>query len=393
MKQDFTKLDHLLRDFADRKTIPGCACSLMQGDEVIYEGYYGCADIASGRPITRNSMFRQENISYLFTYTALAMLYEQGKFLYSDPIGEYLPEWRDIQKYVVKGNGAVDVAPLTRPLTIRTAAASMCGLPNVLTPAEGAGSPTQAAMDQRMRELCAGGATPTLREEVRAMAGVPVMFEPYSHWHYGFGIQVVGAIIEELTGKPLRQVYREMIIDPLGLKDTDTYITPENRDRVVTAYRKLEDGSLAADSGADRRYDPAQSPEGASPLVLSSAADLAVFMQMLANGGTYKGQKYLGSGTVAMMMSNQLENPHFPDFLDNRNKEGYAYGMGFRTVVRLKYGHNGHYDNFGSTGEMGTWVEADPTVKLAMAYGHNMTPSEDVYHHHRVRAVAYGCAL
>lgn len=392
MKQDFAKLDHLLGEFMDKHTIPGCACVVMQNDEIIYESCQGHGDIASNRPITRRSMFRQEDASNLFTYTALAMLYEQGKFLYSDPIGEYLPEWKDIQKYVVKASGVVDTAPLARPLTIRTAVSTMCGLPNVLTPEEEARTPTQAAMDRRMQELRARVAAPTLREEVRAMAGVPVMFDPYSHWHYGFGIQVVGAIIEEITGKPLRRVYKEMIIDPLGLKDTDTYMTPENRDRVVTAYRKAGNGSFTPDSSADKWYDPAQSPEGARPLVLASAADFAVFMQMLANGGVYKGQKYLGSGTVAMMMSNQLEDPHYPDFLD-RYKEGYAYGMGFRTVVRMKYGHNGHYDNFGSSGELGTWVEADPAAKLSMAYCHNMTPSEDIYHHHRVRAVAYGCAL
>lgn len=391
MKQDFTKLDRLLQEFAGR-TVPGCACAVMQDGELVYEGCYGRADLAAQTPVTSRSMFRQENLSHLFTYTVLAMLYEQGRFLYSDPIGEYLPEWKDIQKYVVRDNGTVDAVPLSRPLTIRTAASSMCGLPNVLTPAEEARTPTRAAMDRRMEALYAKGGTPTLREEVRAMAGVPVMFEPYSHWHYGFGIQVAGAVVEEITGKPLRQVYREMIIDPLGLKDTDTYITDGNRDRVVTAYRKQADGSFAADAGADRWYDPSQTPVGARPLVLASAADLAAFMQMLASGGTYRGQKYLGSGTVAMMMSNQLENPHYPDFLD-RYKEGYAYGMGFYTVVRMKYGHNGHYDNFGSSGEMGTWAEADPTARLAIVYGHNMTPSEDVYHHHRVRAAAYGCAL
>ena len=392
MKQDFKKLDILLENFAEKKTVPGCACVLMQNDEVIYEGYYGCSDLASGRPMDRHTMFRQGDASNLFTYTALAMLYEEGKFIFSDPIGEYLPEWKDPQKYVIRPNGELDVAPLSRPLTIRTAVATMCGLPNPDGVTEDARVPTLAAMNKRMQALYANGAVPTLREEVRAMGGVPVMFEPYSHWHYGYGIQVVGAIIEELTGKPLRQVYKERIIDPLGLKDTDTYITAGNRDRVATAYCKAPDGTFSPDAEADRWYDPDKIPVGARPLVVSSAADYAVFMQMLANGGTYKGEKFLGSGTVAMLMSNQLENPHYPDFV-SRYYEGYAYGMGFRTVVRMKYGHNGHYDNFGSSGEYGTFVEGDPTAKLAMSYGHNMTPNEEIYHHHRVRAVAYGCAL
>ena len=387
----YTRLDNLLKEFVDKKSIPGCACTLMQNDEVVYEGCYGYADISTGKPITRDSMFRQEDASNLFTYTALAMLYEQGKFLYSDPIGEYLPEYKKVCKFEVQKNGTVDVVPIRRDLTIRTAVASMCGMPDLLTLDKEAKTPTEQIMKQRMDDLYAKG-TPTLREEVKAMAGVPLMFDPYAAFKYGYGIQVVGAIIEELTGKPLRQVYKEMIIDPLGLKNTDTYITPENKDRVVTAYRKEADGSFVADPAADRWYDPAQTPVGARPLVVASAEDYAIFMQMLANGGTYRGEKYLASGTVNMLMANQLEDPHYPTYLD-RNKEGYAYGMGFRTVVRMKYGHNGHYDNFGSCGAMGTFMEADPFVKLSMSYAHNMTPGEEIYHHHRVRAVTYGCAL
>lgn len=93
MKQDFTKLDRLLQEFAGR-TVPGCACAVMQDGELVYEGCYGRADLAAQTPVTSRSMFRQENLSHLFTYTVLAMLYEQGKFLYSDPIGEYLPVGR-----------------------------------------------------------------------------------------------------------------------------------------------------------------------------------------------------------------------------------------------------------------------------------------------------------
>ncbi len=392
MKEEYSRLDNLLRVFADKQSVPGCACTILRGSEVEYEGCFGYADIASQKPVTRRSMFRQEEVTDLFTSVVLAMLYEEGKFIYCDPVGKYLPEWRNPKKYVVRPNGDVTVEPLNRNLTVRLASISMCGLPDLKEPLDEANTPTLAEMNRRLKPLYADGKTPTLREEVRALGGTPVMFEPYSHFKYGFGMQLAGAIVEEIEGKPLRQVFRERIIEPLGLEDTDTYITPENRDRVVTAYRKEADGSYTADPSLDRLYDPAQSPEGARPQILCSAADLATFMQMINEGGTYRGKKFLGKGTVNMLLSVELENPHFPDYLDGF-REGYAFSMGFHSVVRTKYGHNGHLGNFCGYGGLGTWAEGDRQEDLAISYAHNMLPSENIPHIFRVRAVSYGCAL
>jgi len=392
MNNNFAKLDKLLNKFVDKKTNPGCACSIMQGDKIIYEGCAGYADIESGKLITPDSIFRQEDMTRLFTSVVLGMLFEEGEFLYSDPVGDYLPEWKNPKKYVVSPNGTVDVAPLKRKLTIRHALTMMCGLPDIEIPIPNGKTPTLIGMQAQLEKLLEKGVTPTLRDEVRAMAEVPVMFEPYSHWEYGYGSELASAVVEEITGQPLREVFMERIIKPLGLENTDTYITDANRDKVVTAYRKNEDGTFTADPSADKAYDPAQTPVLARPMILSTAGDIAAFMQMLANNGTYKGQKFLGSGTVEMFRNNQLEEPHYPDFVNDIN-EGYAFGMGFRTVVRMKYGFNGHFDNFGGYGRLGTFTECDTEGKFSIAYMQNVTPMEQVYHHNRVRAVAYGYML
>ena len=93
-----------------------------------------------------------------------------------------------------------------------------------------------------------------------------------------------------------------------------------------------------------------------------------------------------------MLRTNHLTEAMLPDF-DNDYLAGYGYGLGFRTLLTQKYGHNGHLGSFGWTGGSGIWVEADPTAKLSIAYMHNMMPNEELYHHHRVRNVAYGCLL
>ena len=329
MKRDFSKLDRLLEEFASH-SVPGCTCTIMQGDKAIYEGAAGYADIASGKKVNAHSMFRQASTTKLFTYAILGMLYEEGRFLFSEPVGKYLPEWSETKKFVVRPNGEVDTVPTERPLTIQNAVAMMCGLPYCMAPAPNPTTPTLAAMSKRIAALLEKG-TPTLREEVRAMGDVPVMFEPGSHWEYGFGSEITGALVETLTGKALRENFREKIIEPLGLEDTDTFFT-------------------------------------------------------------YKGKKFLGAGTVAMLHANQLGEAQMKDFT-NDYLAGYGYGYGFRTLLTQEYGHNGHIGCFGWTGGSGIWVEADPVDKFSIAYMHNMMPNEELYHHHRVRATAYGIML
>ncbi len=390
MMKDFTRLDNLLKRFVEEGTNPGCAAAVMQGDELIYHGEAGYADIESGKKVDVHSMFSQASTTKLFTYAILGMIYEEGKFLFSDPLSDYLPEWKNTKKYVTLPNGAVETAPLEKPITIRDAVAMMCGLPYCMVPAVDPATPTLAAMSRQMRELLKKGPS-TIAEEVRVMAEVPVMFEPGSHWQYGFGSEITGVLVETFEGKPLREVFQDRLIKPLELEDADTFARPWNKDRIVTNYAKKGPGQFEpmADFSA---LDPDSVPAGARPNLLISARDFAVFMQMLANGGTYKGRKFLGAGTVAMLHENQLGLAQMADF-ECDYLAGYGYGLGFRTLLTRKYGHNGNIGDFGWTGGTGIWVEADPVEKFAVAYMHNMRPNEELYHHHRVRAVVNGIML
>ena len=388
--KDFTRLDNLLKRFVEEGTNPGCAAAVMQGDELIWHGEAGYADIESGKKVDLHSMFSQASTTKLFTYAILGMIYEEGKFLFSDPLSDYLPEWKNTKKYVTLPNGAVETAPLEKPITIRDAVAMMCGLPYCMVPAVDPATPTLAAMSRQMRELLKKGPS-TIAEEVRVMAEVPVMFEPGSHWQYGFGSEITGVLVETFEGKPLREVFQDRLIKPLELEDADTFARPWNQDRIVTNYAKKGPGQFEpmADFSA---LDPDSVPAGARPNLLISARDFAVFMQMLANGGTYKGRKFLGAGTVAMLHENQLGPAQMADF-ECDYLAGYSYGLGFRTLLTRKYGHNGNIGDFGWTGGTGIWVEADPMEKFAVAYMHNMQPNEELYHHHRVRAVVNGIML
>ncbi len=387
----FLKLDYLLQNFAEN-SVPGCACTIMRQNEIIYEGYAGYADIETKELIHQKSMFRQASTTKLFTYAIIGMLYEEGKFLLSDPIHEYLPEWKHMMKYSTRPNNELEIVPLDNPITIKDVVTMACGLPYCMFPDVNSSQPVIAAMSKALLAI-SGEQRPILREEVRAVAKVPVLFEPGTHWLYGFGSEITGAIVEEITGKPLRTVFRERIIEPLGLKDTDTYITEHNRSQVVGNYTKDDSGGFTKVTTAfDVDYDPDKTPLGARPSLLSSANDFAVFMQMLANGGCFKNERLLGRKTVELLRTNYLNEVQLKDFNNNPYLAGYGYGLGFRTLMDQSAGnHNGSIGAFGWTGGSGIWVEADPKEETSIVYMHNMRPNEELYHHLRVRAVAYGC--
>lgn len=387
---NFRNLDNLLKNFSDN-SVPGCACTIMKKDEIIYEGYAGYGDIEKNIPIHSKSMFRQASTTKLFTYAIVGMLYEEGRFLLSDPISEYLPEWSNVTKYNTRPNNELEIVPLENPITIKDVVTMACGLPYCMFPDVNSDQPVIAAMSKALQSI-SGDQRPTLREEVRAMSQVPVLFEPGTHWLYGFGSEITGAIVEEITGKPLRTVFRERIIEPLGLKDTDTYITENNCQQVVKDYIKREDGSLIkTSSDSDAGYEMRYTPVGARVSLLASSNDFASFMQMLANGGRYKKERLLGRKTVDLLRTNYLNETQLKDFT-NTYLAGYGYGLGFRTLMDKAAGnHNGSIGAFGWTGGSGIWVEADPEEKVSIVYMHNMRPNEELYHHLRVRAVAYGC--
>ncbi len=387
---NFSKLDNLLKSFAEH-SVPGCACTVMKKDEIIYEGYAGYADIDTKERVHTSSMFRQASTTKLFTYAIVGMLYEEGKFLLSDPISEYLPEWKHMTKFNTRPNNELEIVPLENPITIKDVVTMACGLPYCMFPDVNSKQPVIAAMSKALQTI-SGDQRPTLREEVRVMSRVPVLFEPGTHWLYGFGSEITGAIVEEITGKPLRTVFKERVIDPLGLKDTDTYITEHNRHQVVGDYVKGEDGSFTKTSPAsDASFDPQATPVGARVNLLASSNDYAVFMQMLANGGSYKGERLLGRKTVDLLRTNYLNETQLKDFNNNTYLAGYGYGLGFRTMMDKAAGnHNGSLGSFGWTGGSGIWAEADPTEEVSIVYMHNMRPNEELYHHLRVRTAAYG---
>ena len=187
---------------------------------------------------------------------------------------------------------AAQVVPVEHPITVKDAFTMSCGLPYCMRPLDHVtDNPTVNAMSEAVRPCAKDGKIPTLRDEVRAMGSVPIMFEPGTHWLYGLGSEIVGAIVEVITGKSVRQNMKERLIDPLGLKDTATFLDEEMMGRLVTCYQitLIKRKSLCPGTG---RYHKDRRCSGIlqSQLKLQLQGFCRIYEHAAANGGRYKGK-------------------------------------------------------------------------------------------------------
>ena len=228
--------------------------------------------------------------------------------------------------------------------------------------------------------------------EVRAMGGIPVAFEPGTHWLYGYGHDIVAGLIQLVSGKTVGQFLQDEIFEPLGMKDTGYRYRDDIESRMVSLYKKEDNGKMKKIKGLfDEYHQPDAIYESGGAGLYSTVKDYLKFAQMLANGGIYNGERIIGRKTIDLMRANHLNSVQLKDFT-NSYLAGYGYGLGVRTLISKAEGHsNGSEGEFGWTGALGTYVSIDPQEGSSIVYMHQMMPNMEEYYHLRVRAVANGC--
>lgn len=381
-------MDRLLQSFVDGG-LPGCGLKITHRGETVYEGYFGCADLEAKTPLTSRSVFRQASTSKLPLYVAAMMLYEKGLFLLSDPLYEYLPEYRESRKAVRCGDGHFEIVKTDRPMIIKDILTMRCGLPYCNFPVE-TDDPTLAAMVKAMEPLWAKGHY-TNREQVRAMAGVPLAFEPGTHWMYGFASELTCALVEAVTGRDVDAALEELLFEPLDMRDTRSHFFGDIQERMVKLYAIDEQNRLTPTAfPLEKTFLPGEENEMGWARLFATVGDFSNMMTMLANGGIFRGERVMGRKTIDLMRCNVLTAEQMADYT-NPYEAGYGYGLGVRTLLdRAAGGVNGSPGAFGWTGGYGSWCEADPEDGTAFVYMHNMMPNRERWYHPRVRAAAYG---
>ena len=377
-------LDSFLEELV--KTGPaGCGLAVAKGDEILYENYFGYANLETGKKIDADSVYRQYSATKVIVCTAAMMLYERGKFLLNDPIYEYFPEWRHTCVAETQEDGSIRIREAKRPIQVKDCFSMAMGI------GYGGEEYTHQMMAERRANLAASVGDYTLRQDIRAMASVPVMFDPGEHWLYGFGHELVAGLIEVTSGKKVSTFLKEEIFDPLGMTSTGYHYFGDIRERMVVPYR-LEEGKRTLVTGAmfDDRFEENAKYEAGGAGLFSTVPDYLKFARMMACQGIWKGERIIGRKTIDLMRTNQLNAQQLRDFAAPY-LDGYGYGLGVRT--RLDDPHatgNTSVGEFGWTGYMGTYVAIDPKERMSVVYMHNSEPNMELYVHHRVRDMAFG---
>ena len=382
-------MDKLLQTFVD-EGLPGCGLKIEKRGNVVYEGYFGKADWEAGAPVSADSVFRHASTSKIPLYTAAMMLYEQGRFLLTDPLYEFLPEYRESRKVLRTPGGETKIVPTDRPIIIKDILTMRCGLPYCNFPVD-SDDPTVRGMVKAMEPLWKKGHY-TNREHVKAISQVPLAFEPGSHWMYGFASELTCALVEAVTGKSIDDALEEMLFTPLEMHSTRSHFFGDIQERMVKLYTWDKDRNrIPAYFDMEKTFLPGEEHEAGWARYFSTVSDYSNLMQMLANGGRYKGEQIIGRKTIDLIRTNVLSPGQLKTDYTDPYEAGYGYGYGFRTVMDKAAGDlNSSIGTFGWTGGFGTWCESDPEEGVSVVYMHNLIPNHQNYYHPRVRAVANG---
>jgi len=357
------RLHTWLQQSVDDRQIAGMVTILARHGKVVDYRTYGYRDLASKSPMTKDAIFRDYSMSKPVTGVAMMILYEEGKWLPSDPIAKYVPEFAHLKVYQGTGPDGKpilvdpDHAPTMRELMSHTAGFTY-------------GFFGDTPVDHMMRDAQLFNSA-NLHEFITKLAQLPLAYQPGKGWMYSVSMDIEGYIVEKLSGQSLPDFVHDHIAQPLGMRDAGFFVPAEKRARFATLYRPDEKGTLVAGPttngiATDYAEQPAM-PSGGGGMV-STAEDYYRFAQMMLNGGTLNGTRILAPATVHLMTSNHVPT----ELLTGQYSIGNAvmrpgFGYGYNCAVEFDPAEANLPDGKGTfqwDGAAGTWFWVDPTNDL-----------------------------
>ena len=350
-------LHKLIQGEIDQKQLAGAITILARHGKIVDYRTYGQRDIASNAAMTKDTIFRDYSMSKPVTGVAMMILYEEGKWLPTDPISKYIPEFKNLKVFngVDKEGKPILVDPDHAP-TMRELMSHSAGF------SYGNGKTVVDAMYKDVKPMQSAN----LQEMITKLATLPLNYQPGKGWTYSLSMDIQGYIVEKLSGQTLPDFMRDHIFVPLGMKDAGFFVPQDRRSRFATNYRD-DSGTLAVTAAGAPPTDYITQPtlpSGGGGLV-STAEDYYHFAQMLGNGGEFEGKRVLSPAAVKLMSSNHLPaNLLTGEFGIGQHIMRPGFGYGFDCAVVFDPAEANLPDGKGTffwDGAAGTWFWVDPT--------------------------------
>ncbi len=366
------RVTDLMRRYVDSGKLAGLLGVIWRNGAVAYAEAVGQRDIEAGKPMTEDTIFRIASMTKPITSVAALMLYEENRFQLNDPIARFLPELGNMQVMVGGTADAPELVPAERPVTIHDLFTHIGGLAYGLFPQL---SPIEA-MYAGMRPLAFDE---PLAEKIVRLGQLPLASQPGTRWQYSLSTDVLGRLVEVLSGQTLDVFFRERIFEPLGMVDTGFQTPPSSIDRFAALYTAGANGLTLVEPPAQSLFArPAVLLSGGGGLV-STAADYLRFCQMLLNEGELDGVRLLGRKTVELMTMNHLPAALIPPVIYPAAAQftlGQGFGLGVAVQVDLVAAQLvGSLGAYGWGGAFETVFWNDPAEDLIAMFYTQFTPS------------------
>lgn len=354
--QRLARIYTTMQRYVEERKFAGIVTLIARRGEVVHFDQVGMADIEAGEPMAADTIFRIYSMTKPITSVAALMLFEEARFRLTDPVAQYIPVFGDVKVLDhAAGTGGRLVAP-ARPITIRDLFTHTAGLSYGFD---------ENHIDSLYRKHVWGPEIPnqerTLDEFVTTIVAQPLAFQPGTRFRYSVATDVLGYLVQVISGLPFDVFLRERIFGPLGMVDTDFHVPPEKLDRFAANYGPDKQGGLKViDAPATSHYaHPSSAPSGGGGLV-STTGDYLRFAQMLLNRGELDGVRLLGRKTVDLMTTN-----HLPQGVHPFDDPAFGFGLGVNVLLDLGKAQTlGSVGNFGWGGAANTNFWVDPKEQL-----------------------------
>lgn len=368
--EKLSRIDKLVNDYVKKDWIKGVVTIVIKDNKVVQYKGYGYLDAETKKPMPEDAIFRIMSQTKAITSVAIMMLYEEGRLMLDEPIANFIPAFKNpvvLDKYNPADTTFTTVAA-KRDITFRDLLTHTSGIDYTDIGTE------------KMKAIYAKAAIPSglgyfnasLLEKMNALAKTPLLFQPGEKWQYGLNTDLLGCLVEVISGMNLEDFFRSKIFEPLDMKDTYFNVPMSKANRLATVYTEDSAKHIIKWSHTFRNIDPDYATmdkhyfSGGAGLS-STAYDYAVFLQMLLNKGRYNGRQLLSPRTVEMMLEGQL------DFMFNGTNN---FGLGFEIVTQKGAARAPRsVGTFAWGGYYGTTYWADPKENLVCLIMTQQTPN------------------
>ncbi len=377
-----------MKRYVDAGKLAGASTFIARRGELAYANWMGKADLDTGQEWNHDTILRFYSMTKPITSVAMMQLYEKGLFHLDDPIEDYLPELKDMNVLLPNATNLKQVIPAKEKPTIHQLMLHTAGF-------------TYGFNDDLLSDSYISEKTDfdpvhgSNKEVLKRLAKMPLQFEPGSRWNYGVNTDVLGMVVEAISGQSLGQYFKENIFDPLGMADTSFELPDDKLDRYTALYTPTENSGLRLYENAENsiyREGKVRCQSGGGGL-LSTASDYLKFAEMMRQRGAYQGQRIIGSRTVDQMVGN-----HLPGDLASMGQAvfsevsftGVGFGLGVWSMLNPNLaGLSGSVGDYGWGGAASTVFWVDPKEEMVVIFLTQLLPSSHYPLRKELRALVY----